>query len=66
MEYLMRLLIILPFSLPKYSAILAEVKRYFGIHNNQLGRVTNDDVRGSPMREMRSTINWEHSKSPGW
>ena len=30
-------LFLLPFSLPKHSAIFAEVKGFFGINNNQLG-----------------------------
>jgi hypothetical protein len=38
-KYLGKLLTLLPFSLTKYSAILAEVKGYFGIsiNDNQLG-----------------------------
>jgi len=37
-KYSSKLLTLLPFSLTKYSAIVAEVKGYFGIdgHNNQL------------------------------
>ncbi len=31
------LTLFLPFSLPKHSAIFAEVKGFFGINNNQLG-----------------------------
>ncbi len=31
------LTLFLPFSLPKHSAIFAEVKGFFGIYNNQLG-----------------------------
>ena len=33
------LLLLLPFSLTKYSAIFAEVKESFEIYNNQLGAV---------------------------
>jgi hypothetical protein len=55
MEYLIRLLLVLPFSLTKYFSILVELKGYFGTNNNQIGRVVIDDVRGS--RYDRNEIN---------
>jgi hypothetical protein len=41
------IVIYLLFSLTKYSAIFAEVKGYFGIYKNQLGRFAIDHIYGS-------------------